>query len=72
MKNEPAITSGSVTALVTALVGLLVAFGVPLSTEQQTAIIGLVAVAAPIVAALLIRRKVTPVDSDGKSILGKA
>lgn len=72
MKNEPAITIGSVTALVTALVGLLVAFGVPLSTEQQTAIIGLVAVAAPIVAALLIRRKVTPVDSDGKSILGKA
>lgn len=72
MKNEPAITIGSVTALVTALVGLLVAFGVPLSTEQQTAIIGLVAVAAPIVAALLIRRKVTPVDSDGKHILGKA
>lgn len=62
MKNEPAITIGSITAAVAAVIGLLVAFGADLSKDQQAAILGGIASVAPIVAAVLTRRKVTPVE----------
>lgn len=60
MKNEPLVTRATITAVVTAALALLVAFGVDLSTAKQTAIIGAVAVAAPLVVALVTRHKVTP------------
>ena len=60
MTNEPLITVASITAGVTALLTLLVAFGLDLSGEQQTAILGVVAVVAPVVVALVTRPKVTP------------
>lgn len=60
MKSEPVLTVASLTSLVTALVALLVAFGVPLSDDQQKALLGLAAVVAPIVAAAIARRRVTP------------
>lgn len=60
MSNEPAITIGSVTALIGAVIVLLTEFGVDLSASQQKAINAVVLIGAPIVAALLIRRKVTP------------
>lgn len=62
MKNEPVITVASITALVAALIALLIAFGVNLSDQQQAAIMGVVAVVGPLVAAFIARRKVTPVD----------
>ena len=55
-----AITIGSVTALIGALIVLLTEFGVDLSSGQQKAINAVVLIGAPIVAGLLIRRKVTP------------
>lgn len=61
MHKEPAAIIGTATAVVSALIALLVAFGVDVSEDQQTAIIGAVVVLAPIVAGLLIRSKVTPV-----------
>lgn len=61
MKNEPAITVASITAVVAAIIGALVAFGVNLSDDQQKAILALVAVVGPVVAGLVTRRKVTPV-----------
>ena len=60
MKTEPVVTIASITAAVAALIALLTAFGVPLSDDQQKAILALVAVAAPLVAAVLARRHVTP------------
>lgn len=60
MKNEPLITVASITAGVTALLALLVAFNVPVTPEQQVAILGVVAVAAPIVVAVIGRSLVTP------------
>ena len=60
MKNEPAITVGSVSAAVAAILALLVAFGVPLDDAQQKAILGVVAAAGPIVAALITRNFVSP------------
>lgn len=61
MKNEPLVTVASITALVAAALALLVSFGLNLSGDQQTAILGFVAVAAPLVVAGVARSKVTPV-----------
>lgn len=60
MDNEPAITVGTITALAAAVVAVLVAFAVPLTDQQQTAILGLVGVIAPVAVALLVRPHVTP------------
>ena len=58
--KEPLVTVAGVTAGVTAVLGLLVAFGVPITQEQQVAILAVVAVVAPIVVAVIGRRFVTP------------
>lgn len=60
MNREPLVTTASVTALVAALIGLLVAFNVPLSDDQQKAILAVTAIVAPIVVGLVARGRVTP------------
>lgn len=60
MKNEPLVTLASITAGATALLALLVAFGIPITQEQQVAILGVVAVVAPFVVAVFGRNQVTP------------
>lgn len=58
MKTEPAITVASITAAVTAILALLVAYGFDVSDEQQQAILGIVAVAAPIIVGIVTRQNV--------------
>ena len=58
--TEPAVTIGAITAAVAAVLALIVAFGVSLTPEQQVAILGIAAVAAPLIVALITRGKVTP------------
>ena len=60
MKHEPLISISSIVAAATAIVALLVAFGVPLTEDQKVAILGLVGVIAPVIVALVTRGKVTP------------
>ena len=60
-KTEPALVAG-ITAAVAAVLALLVAFGLDMTAEQQTAILGIVAVVAPLVAAIVTRSKVTPAN----------
>tara|TARA_R100001244_G_scaffold6385_8_gene7500 strand:+ start:604 stop:813 length:210 start_codon:yes stop_codon:yes gene_type:complete len=60
-KTEPALVAG-ITAAVAAVLALLVAFGLDMTAEQQTAILGVVAVVAPLVAAIVTRSKVTPAN----------
>lgn len=60
MSSEPLVTVASITAGVAAIIALLVSFGVPVTPEQQTAILGVVAVVAPIVVAFVARGHVTP------------
>ena len=60
MKYEPLISISSIVAGATAIVALLVAFGVPLTEDQKVAILGLVGVLAPVIVALVTRGKVTP------------
>lgn len=56
--SEPLVTTGTITAVVTALIALFVAFGLPVSDDQQAAILGVVAVVAPFVVAFVGRRRV--------------
>ena len=60
MNREPVAIIGALTAAVAAVLGLLVAFGLPITEEQQSAILAAIGpVAALIVgAAFLIRSKV--------------
>lgn len=58
--DEPLITIASITALVVAVLGLLVAFGVTINDQQQKAILAFFAVVAPWVVAVIGRRHVTP------------
>jgi hypothetical protein len=59
--NEPAITGGIIVAIAGAILGVVVAFGVSITPDQQKAIMVLVAAVAPIIAAVIIRQFVWPV-----------
>ena len=78
MKTEPAAIVGAITAAAAAIVALIVAFGVPVTDEQQAAILGVVAVAAPIIGTIVTRHFVTPAAVvaekvvDGKVVAGPA
>nr|MDT0658016.1 hypothetical protein [Micromonospora sp. DSM 115978] len=54
--TEPVLSAATITAFVTAAIALLVAFGVSLSDDQQSAILGVLAVLAPVVAGIVGRR----------------
>lgn len=56
--TEPLVSVGTITAAATAVVGLLVAFGLDLTDTQRTAILGVVGVLAPVVVAVWGRRRV--------------
>lgn len=50
VKREPATVISVVTGLITAIIGLLVAFGIDVSQEQQTAIISVVVALSAVIA----------------------
>lgn len=72
MNREPLLTRASWVALVTAVIAVAVAFGLPLSDEQQKSLIALAGVLAPVAAAVWARGQVTPVadprDDDGQPL----
>lgn len=79
MKTEPSVLTGTAVAVATAAIALLVSFGLGLTMEQQNAILGFIAVVAPIVGSFLVRRQVTPnakvvetVEPDGTRVAGEA
>ncbi len=55
---EPLLAVGTVTAAATAILALIVSFGVPVSDAQQAAILGVLAVFAPLIVAAAGRAKV--------------
>lgn len=71
--TSPLITTAALTSLVSAVIAVLVAFGVQLTEAQVTAIMGLVAVAAPWVVALVGHKLTTPlnnpVSKDGERLV---
>lgn len=58
MDREPAVIISTLTAAATAILALLVAYGFDVSDQQQQAILGVVAVAAPIIAGIVTRSSV--------------
>lgn len=56
MDREPVVTVAWIGSAVAAVLTLLVAFGVDMTKEQTAAVLGLVAVAAPVVAGYVARR----------------
>lgn len=62
-ENEPLITTSVIVAIGAAIVGLLVAFGVPLNDEQKSAVTTAIIVAAPLLVAWIARRQVTPTNN---------
>lgn len=74
--REPLVSTATITAGVSAVIALLVAFGVDLTEAQTIAILGVVAVVAPLVV-ILARQWVTPnakvveLDDDGMVVAGK-
>lgn len=71
--RRPLVTTGTLAALVAAVLALLTSFGVPLTDAQQAAVSGLAAVLAPLVVALVGHRLVTPVsnprDNSGRQLV---
>lgn len=56
--HEPLLSTGSVVAVVTGILAVLVAFGLNISDDLRGAILTIVGVLAPIVVALIGRTKV--------------
>ena len=62
MKRQPLLTTSGITAAVTAVIALLVAFGLDLTADQKVAILGVVStVVVPAAIAWAAHGKVTPV-----------
>lgn len=70
MKREPVLTAAGVASAVAAVMTALVAFGVDLSDDQQKAILGVVAVVAPLLVAAA-RKYVAPVLDAGERVEGQ-
>ena len=70
MDREPVITANTIVAFITAVIVLAVAFGLPMTEQQQAAIVGVVIIVAPILAAFWARTNTTPLsrprDADGE------
>jgi hypothetical protein len=64
MRWEPVINSAIIQALVTAVLGVVIAFGIPVAEDQKEAILTLTAVVCGIIlgGGVVTRSTVTPVD----------
>lgn len=63
MNDAPVMTTAIVTSLVTAVISLLTAFGVPMTPEQTAAILGVVGVIAPWAVWYVSHRTTTPLSN---------
>ena len=68
MQKEPAVTVGTIIAIVAAVLVFLDQFGISLSSEQQEAITSLVAVLAPIIVGLVVRQLVVSPATAGEAV----
>jgi hypothetical protein len=66
MNQEPVWTIAGITSVAVALLSLIAAFGIPITEEQEVAVIGFVGTVAPLVLAYFARKRVTPVEKLGR------
>ena len=62
IRSEPAVITGLVVAVIT----LVVAFGIPISDDQRSAIVGLVGAVLAILGGGVVRSQVTPTNKAAK------
>ncbi len=62
MNREPVLKAGVAGTVVAAILTLLTSFGLDITDDQQSAVLGFVAVVFPLVVALFVRPSVTPVN----------
>ena len=58
MKREPVLSIGAISALVSAVLALLVVLGISLPDGFEAALLGVIAAAGPIIAGIIARRHV--------------
>jgi len=72
-RPQPVLSTATVTALIAAILGLLVAFGVDIGADQRVAILAVIGPAAAIVTGVRSWGKVTPlsdpVSADGTRLV---
>ena len=74
IKNEPAAFGGVVSGLIQAIIGVLVAFNINMTPEQQQAVIGLTTalVSMTVIISIIVRQNVTPTfnprDNEGNQL----
>ena len=72
MSDQPLVSAAAISSLVSAIIALLVSFGVPVTPEQNTAIMTFVAALIPWLMWFLAKNKVTaladPKDEDGQPL----
>jgi uncharacterized membrane protein len=61
MQTEPAVLTGVILAVISAVLALVVAFGVDVSTDQAAAIMGTATAVLALIGAVIVRSRVTPV-----------
>ncbi len=54
--SEPVLSAASIVTVATAILAALVAFGLPVDANQQAALLGAIAVIAPVILGILARR----------------
>lgn len=69
MKDEPAVTAGTITSIVGAVIAIAISFGMNLNKDQVAAILGFFVIAGPVISSLLARGYVTPVDSGKGTVI---
>jgi len=73
LDSQPIWTANGIVALVSALIVLGVALGLPISTELKAAILGVVVIVAPAIAAWWASKRTTPLvapkDEDGRRLV---
>jgi len=70
VNNEPVWTIAGITAVVVAGLGLIAAFGIPITETQEVAIIAFVGTVAPLISAYFARKRVTPVQGNRRGSRG--
>lgn len=66
--TEPLLSRASIVTVATALLGVLVAWGLPLDNTQQTAVLYAIGLVAPLVLAWWARRHVNSPASTAKAL----
>lgn len=75
VRTEPAAFGGVITGLIQAIIGILVSFNVPLTPDQQQAVLGMTTalVSLTVLVSIIIRQNVTPThrprNGEGKDLV---